>query len=139
MYLGAGYKLFDKLYLSGSYNYYFNNFASQDSILSETNYDNSWEVAFGADYRICKYIGISAGFEYGNQGITSSSNSTFNPVLDSFVLGGGIEIYPNEKLTITAAGMWCKYFDADYALSGIPTELSKKITMCSIGITYKPF
>lgn len=137
--LGAGYKLFDKLYLSGSYNYYFNNFASQDSILSETNYDNSWEIAFGADYRICKYIGISAGFEYGNQGITSSSNSTFNPVLDSFVLGGGIEIYPNEKLTITAAGMWCKYFDADYALSGIPTELSKKITMCSIGVTYKPF
>lgn len=136
---GIGYQAFKPLYLSASFNYYFNNFADQDSILSETDYDNSWELAFGADYRICKYIGVSAGFEYGKQGITAKSNSTFNPVLDSFVVGGGIEIYPHEKFTITGAFMYCKYFGADYSLSSIKTELSKKITMCSIGLTYKPF
>lgn len=137
--LGVGYKPFDRLYLSGSFNYYFNSFAKQDSILTETDYDDSWELAFGTDFKICKYLGISAGIEYGKQGINSTSNSTFNPVLDSFVVGGGIEVYPSEKFTITASGMWCKYFDANYSLSGIKTELSKKITMCSIGITYKAF
>lgn len=136
---GLGYKIVEPLYLSASFNYYFNNFADQDSILTETNYDNSWELAFGADWRICKVLSMSAGFEYGKQGITSKSNSTFNPVLDSFVVGGGIEIYPHEKFVITAAYMYCKYFDADYSLSSIKTELSKKISMCSIGLTYKPF
>ncbi|MBQ1949297.1 MAG: hypothetical protein II367_03970, partial [Treponema sp.] len=95
--------------------------------------------AFGADVKVCRFLGISAGFEYGKQGINSTSNSTFNPVLDSVVVGGGVEIYPIEKLTITLSGMYCKYFDATYSLSGIKTELSKKISMCSVGITYKAF
>lgn len=137
--LGIGYRPFEKLYLSGSFNYYFNTFAKQDSILTETDYDDSWELAFGADLRVCKYVGLSTGFEYGKQGINSTSNSTFNPVLDSFVVGGGIEIYPIEKLTLTVSGMYCKYYDATFSLSGIKTELSKKITMFSVGLTYKAF
>lgn len=137
--IGIGYRPAERLYLSGSFNYYFNSFAKQDSILTETDYDDSWELAFGADVKVCRFLGISAGFEYGKQGINSTSNSTFNPVLDSVVVGGGVEIYPIEKLTITLSGMYCKYFDATYSLSGIKTELSKKISMCSVGITYKAF
>lgn len=135
--LGAGYKVIEPLYLSLSFNYYFNTFAEQDSILSETDYDNSWEIAFGADYRICKYIGLSAGISYGKQGITDDSNSTFNPVLDNIVVGCGVEISPTDKLTFTLSGLYGNYFNADYYLSNYRTELSKDVVNIGVGVTYK--
>lgn len=137
--LGAGYKVFSPLYISASFNYYFNDFASQDNILGETDYDNSWEIAFGADYKICRFIGASAGIAYSNQGITDTSNSTFNPVLDSLTVGGGIEVSAVKNLTITTSAVYVKYFNADYYLSGNKTELSKNLWMLSIGATYKFF
>lgn len=137
--LGAGYKVFSPLYISASFNYYFNDFASQDNILGETDYDNSWEIAFGADYKICRFLGTSAGIAYSNQGITDTSNSTFNPVLDSLTVGGGIEVSAVKNLTITTSAVYVKYFNADYYLSGNKTELSKNLWMLSIGATYKFF
>ncbi len=134
--LGAGYRVFNPLYLSLSFNYYFNDFADQNSILSETDYDNSWEVAFGADYRLCKYAGISAGVSYGKQGIKDDSNSSFNPVLSNIVVGGGVEIYPTEQLTVTVSCLYANYFDADFYLGNYKTTLSKDVTNAGIGITY---
>lgn len=138
--LGAGYHVLDNLYVSTSFNYYFNNFAHQDSILSETDYDNSWEIALGVDYRFCKYAGASIGASYGKQGITDTSNSTFNPVLDNFVIGGGLEIYPTENLTVSLACLYANYFDADYYLESkspaTKTVLSKDVTNVGIGVTY---
>ena len=138
--LGAGYHVLDNLYVSTSFNYYFNDFAHQDSILSETDYDNSWEVALGVDYRFCKYVGASLGASYGNQGTTDTSNSTFNPVLDNIVVGGGFEIYPTEKLTVTVSCLYANYFDTDYYLgsktSSTKTVLGKDVTNAGIGVTY---
>lgn len=137
--LGAGYRIFEPLYISTSFNYYFNDFASQDNILGETDYENSWEIAFGMDYKICRFLGASAGIAYSNQGITDTSNSTFNPVLDSLTVGGGVEVSAIKNLTITTSAVYVKYFDADYYLSGNKTELSKNLWMLSLGVTYKPF
>ena len=135
--LGVGYAILENLYTSLSFNYYFNDFAQQNSILSETNYDNSWEIALGIDYKFCKYVGASIGASYGKQGITDDSNSTFNPVLDNIVVGGGFEIYPTEQLTLTLS---CLYFDADYYLgngdSSYKTTLSKDVTNFGVGVTY---
>lgn len=137
--LGTGYRIFEPLYISTSFNYYFNDFASQDNILGETDYENSWEIAFGMDYKICRFLGASAGIAYSNQGITDTSNSTFNPVLDSLTVGGGVEVSAIKNLTITTSAVYVKYFDADYYLSGNKTELSKNLWMLSLGVTYKPF
>ncbi len=138
--LGAGYHVLDNLYVSTSFNYYFNDFAHQDSILSETDYDNSWEVALGVDYRFCKYVGASVGASYGNQGTTDTSNSTFNPVLDNIVVGGGFEIYPTEQLTVSLSCLYANYFDTDYYLgsksSSTKTVLSKDVINAGIGVTY---
>ena len=134
--LGVGYSILENLYVSSSFNYYFNDFAQQNSILSETDYDNSWEIALGIDYRFCKYAGVSLGASYGNQGITKTSNSTFNPVLDNIVIGGGFEIYPTEQLTVTASCLYANYFDADYYLGDYKTTLSKDVTNFGIGVTY---
>lgn len=133
---GIGYKIINPLYVSMSFNYYFNDFAHQDSILSETDYDNSWEIAAGVDYKFCKMAGISFGAAYSNQGITKTSNSTFNPVLDSITLGGGFEIKPVENLTVTASALYANYFNADYYLKDNKTELSKKVWMISLSATY---
>lgn len=138
--VGAGYHVLDNLYVSASFNWYFNHFAHQDSILSETHYDNSWEIALGVDYRFCKYVGASLGASYGNQGITDTSNSTFNPVLSNVVIGGGFEIYPTDQLTVTLACLYTNYFDADYYLGSksdqTKTVLSKDVTNLGVGVTY---
>lgn len=137
--LGAGYKFFEKLYVSGSFNYYFNKAADQDSVLGTTDYDDSWELAGGADYKFNDFISASCGIQYGKQGTNNSSNSTFNPVLDSFCIGGGVEIYPIKPLTITIAGMYCNYFNTDYYVNTYKTELKKDVTMLSLAVTYKFF
>ncbi|MDY2844306.1 MAG: hypothetical protein SOT81_10050 [Treponema sp.] len=138
--LGAGYHVLDNLYVSTSFNYYFNDFAHQDSILSETDYDNSWEIALGVDYRFCKYVGASIGASYGNQGTTDTSNSTFNPVLDNIVVGGGFEIYPTDQLTVSLSCLYANYFNTDYYLgsktSSTKTVLSKDVVNAGIGVTY---
>lgn len=134
--MGAGYSIIDDLYVSLSFNYYFNVFAQQNSVLSETDYNDSVEIALGADWRFCKYAGVSLGGSYGKQGIKDDSNSTFNPVLDNFVIGGGFEIYPNEQLTVSLSCLYANYFNADYYLQGYKTTLSKKVTNIGVGVTY---
>lgn len=135
--IGAGVQVAKPVYLSASFNYYFNNFADQNSILGETDYTNSWEVAAGADIRFCKFASFSLGAQYGKQGITDDSNSSFNPVLDSFCVGTGFEIFPTENFTVTLGALFATYFDADYYLNEFyKTSLSKKVTNLSFGFTY---
>ena len=138
---GASYSVIDPLLVSFSCNYYFNKQATMDSVLGETDYDNSIEFALGADYRISEMVSASLGFSYSKQGTNDKSNSYFSPVLDSFTIGGGVEVTPIENLTLTAAGMWVNYFDnADYVMSGKSFKLSKDLVMASIGVTYRlPF
>lgn len=133
---GASYSVIDPLLVSFSCNYYFNKQATMDSVLGETDYDNSIEFALGADYRINEMVSASLGFSYSKQGTNDESNSYFSPVLDNFTVGGGVEVTPMENLTLTAAGMWVNYFDEDYD----PFKLSKDLVMASIGVTYRlPF
>lgn len=134
---GASYSVIDPLLVSFSCNYYFNKQATMDSALGETDYDNSIEFALGADYRISEMVSASLGFSYSKQGTNNESNSYFSPVLDSFTVGGGVEVTPIENLTLTAAGMWVNYFDEEY---NDIFKLSKDLVMASIGVTYRlPF
>ncbi|HBB15261.1 MAG TPA: hypothetical protein DCZ76_13460 [Treponema sp.] len=138
---GASYSVIDPLLVSFSCNYYFNKQAKMNSVLGETDYDNSIEFALGADYKINDMVSASLGFSYSKQGTNDESNSLFAPVLDSFTVGGGVEVTPIENLTLTAAGMWVNYFDNDdYIMSGKSFKLSKDLVMASIGVTYRlPF
>ena len=139
--LGVGYRIIAPLYVSTSFNYYFNNLAEMNSVLGKTDYNNSFEIALGTDYDIAKAVTASLGVAYGHQGITDTSNSVFNPVLDSFQVGAGVEVRPIELLTITGGATWVNYFSHDYYISGagksIKTELSKPLlVMFSIGATF---
>ena len=138
--LGVGYRVIDPLYVSTSFNFYFNSLAKMNSVLSteDNEFDPSFEIALGADYDINEKITASLGIAYGNQGVTEKANSTFNPVLDSFQVGAGVEVHPIEPLTITGGATWVKYFEEDYSVGGINTKLSKPLLlMFSLGATYR--
>lgn len=137
--VGVGYRVIEPLYLSSSFNYYFNKSADCNSVISTNSYDDSFEIALGADYTINDYVLVSAGLAYGKQGTTDSSNNVFNPILDSFQIGFGAEIKPVKILTITAGGTWVNYFNTDYYLNNYDIELSKKLFMMALSATVKLF
>lgn len=132
---GVGYRVIDPLYLSASFNYYFNKQAEQNSALGETDYDDSFEISVGADYRFNEKVSASLGLSYGNQGQNDESNSPLSPVLDSFTVGAGVEYSPTEALTLTGAGMYVEYFEEEYAT----LDLNKDTMLFSLGVTYKFF
>lgn len=136
---GFGYSVLENLYVSTSCNYYFNRWATIDDPLSGEKKDfmNSWEVALGADYDINEQITASAGFSYGYNGTHKDVNNIFQPVLNSIVIGGGVEYKPVKDLTLTASAMYCNYFSQDYDIGGYNAKLAKSVTMAALGAAYK--
>ena len=137
--MGAGYQVLKPLYVSASFNYYFNSFAQLNSVLGKSDYSDSWELAAGADYDINDKVTASLGLSYGNRGIKKTVNNTFNPVLDSFVIGTGVEYRPIDNLTLTRGLMYIQYFKQDYYIGGgaVETKLNKQVFMTSIGAAYR--
>ena len=137
--MGAGYQVLKPLYVSASFNYYFNSFAQLNSVLEKSDYKDSWELATGADYDINDKVTASLGLSYGNQGTKKAVNSTFSPVLDSLAIGTGVEYRPIDNLTLTLGLLYIQYFKQDYYIGGgaVKTELNKQIFMTSIGATYR--
>lgn len=138
--LGVGYRVIEPLYLSTSFNYYFNKSADCDSVIGTNSYDDSFEIALGADYKINDFVLVSGGFAYGKQGTTSSANNVFNPILDSFQIGLGTEITPIKLLKITAGATYVKYFETEYKVKDIyPVDLNKNLFMFALSATVKLF
>ena len=137
--MGAGYQVLKPLYVSASVNYYFNSFAQLNSVLGKSDYSDSWELAAGADYDINDKVTASLGLSYGNRGIKKTVNNTFNPVLDCFVIGTGVEYRPIDNLTLTLGLMYIQYFKQDYYIGGgaVETKLNKQVFMTSIGAAYR--
>ncbi len=131
---GAGYKI-DNLYLSSSFNYYFNGQADMGSALSDKNsdYDDSWEIYGGADYKINEKFLVSGGIGYSKQGYNDKYNNYFSPVLDCVSFGLGGEITPVKALTVAFGGMYAKYLEEEYKSN----KLNKSIIMLGLSATYK--
>lgn len=137
--LGAGYQVLEPLYVSTSFNYYFNKFATIENPVSGAEYDykDSWEIALGADWQFTDSFLASTGISYGHNGTSKSENNIFSPVLDSFVIGAGVEYKFTKYVTGTGSLMYCKYFDEKF--SDFDMTLSKNVTMLAFGVTVKPF
>ena len=137
--MGAGYQVLKPLYVSASFNYYFNSFAQLNSVLGKSDYSDSWELATGADYDINDKVTASLGLSYGNRGTKDTVNSALSPVLDSLVIGTGVEYRPIDNLTLTLGLMYIQYFKQDYYIGGgaVETKLNKQVFMTSIGAAYR--
>ena len=139
---GLGVQASDQLYISASFNYYFNKPSSCNSIIGKNDYDDSFEVSLGADFQFNEHALVSFGAAYGNQGVKDTSNNIFNPILDSVQVGFGTEIKPSEKFAVTFGGTYVTYFETDYYIksesSSFKNELNKDVFMMSLGLTFKP-
>jgi len=132
---GAGYKI-DNLYLSSSFNYYFNGQADMGSAIgdgSNSDYDDSWEIYGGADYKINEKFLVSGGIGYSKQGFNDKYNNVFSPVLDCVSFGLGGEITPVKALTVAFGGMYAKYLEEEIKTY----TLNKSIIMVGLSATYK--
>lgn len=138
--LGVGYRAINPLYISFSFNYYFNDKASIEDIATGKNleYKNSYEFAVGFDYQIIPQVLASIGAAYSNQGFTDNANSVFSPVLNSITVGGGAEITPipeSDLLKITLGFSYTHYFEETYT----NINLNKRVFDIGIGATVKLF
>ena len=139
--LGIGYYVNDDIYVSSSFNYYFNKQAKMQNPLgkSDLEYNDSWEIGLGADWQVLPQLGLSAGTMYSKQGTKEDLNSAFSPVLDSLVTGCGVEYKVTKQVMLTGSFMHCRYFEKDYKYSGYNMKLNKDIFLAALGVTVKPF
>ncbi len=135
--LGIGYYVNDDIYVSTSFNYYFNKQAKMQNPLGGTDmeYNDSWEIGLGADWQVLPQLGLSAGTMYSKQGTKDDVNSAFSPVLDSLVTGFGVEYKVTKQVMLTGSYMHCRYFEQDYGAM----TLNKDIHLAAVGVTVKPF
>lgn len=138
--LGVGYRAINPLYISFSFNYYFNNKANIEDIATGKNleYKNSYEFAVGFDYQIIPQVLASLGAVYSKQGFTETANSGFSPVLNSITVGAGAEITPipaSDLLKITVGFSYTHYFEETYNT----INLNKRVFDIGIGATIKLF
>jgi len=137
--LGVGYRVLDPVYVSASFNWYFNSQATITNTVGATNYDynDSWECALGVDWAVNEKLTASLGGLYSKSGATKTDNNIFAPVLDNMAVGTGVEVKPMDRLTLTAGMLYTKYFTKGYENSGISLDLNKKVLMFSIGAAFK--
>jgi len=138
--VGVGYRIIEELYTSISFNYFFNKQADSTGGFG-VDYDNSWEIAAGANYDFSNELAFSLGVVYSNQGTEKEKNSAFSPNLDSFCIGLGTSLKFVKDLTIDIAGFKPFYFGTEYKTStGMVMDIEKKgMFLLGIGATYKIF
>ena len=136
---GIGYQILDRLYSSISFNYYFNE--QTDNDLAE--FDNSWEIGVGAEYKLTDTADVSAGILYSNAGMKDEENIIEGPVLDSICIGAGTELTFMENLAIDIALFKSFYLESGYKTAILTTDYemdaNKSLLILSIGATYKFF
>lgn len=136
---GIGYQLLDNLYLSTSFNYYFNSHADVSSAFSpdkDIDWNDSWEISCGADWQLSPKVLLSAGTLYSKQGSKDDVNNVLSPVLDSLSFAAGVEYQVMDQLAVTYGAMYTLYKETDYTASGMTFELDKTVFQMALSATY---
>ena len=136
---GVGYQLLDNLYLSTSFNYYFNSHADVSSAFSpdkDIDWNDSWEISCGADWQLSPKVLLSAGTLYSKQGSKDDVNNVLSPVLDSLSFAAGVEYQVMDQLAVTYGAMYTLYRETDYTASSMTFELDKTVFQMALSATY---
>ena len=131
---GVGWQIIPQLYAAVGFNYYFNQ-------LADYEFDDAWEINFGAEYRFNKMLAVSLGGFYTDIGSRNKDggNDVTNPYLDSFTYCGGFELTFFDDLTIDVGAFYVHYFGETYKFYGQDVKLNKKIFEGAISVTYRFF
>ena len=123
--LGVRVNPIKKLSATLGFNYYLDKSAyygdtneSGEQIDSETSIDeNGYTYAFSLEYRLLDFLGLSAGYTGGNNGVNDNYQSGITYALKSRTYGGGFFVEVGEMLTFNAGINWTKYDDYSQSLS----------------------
>lgn len=71
----------------------------EDILIVERDYDDTFHIAIGAQYRPEKYHEFSGGLAYDSSNVDDQNRSFTNPVGDQYRLGLGYRYFYNEDIT----------------------------------------
>ena len=123
--VGARFSPIKNLSATAGFNYYLDKSAyygdsneSGEQIDNETSIDeNCFTYAFSLEYRLLDFLGLSAGYTSGNNGVNDNYQSGISYGLKSRTYGGGFFVEVGEILTFNAGINWTKYDDYSQPLS----------------------
>lgn len=123
-----------------SANYYFDKDATVESLLGGTDNNinlarNTYELAAGLEFNVCKDLLLSAGVQYTDFGITNQYTSDLNFNNDSFMTGLGGKYSINEKWDINAGFCFAIYKEDNNALRA--ATYKRDTYNATIGVDFK--
>jgi len=123
--VGAQVNPIKNLSATAGFNYYLDKSAyygdsddSGEQINNEGSIDqNGYTYAFSLEYRVLDFLGVSAGYTSGNNGVNDNYQSGISYALKSRTYGGGFFVEVGDMLTFNAGINWTKYDDYSESLS----------------------
>lgn len=123
-----------------SANYYFDKDATVQSLLGGADNNtslsgNTYEVAAGLEFKVCKNLLLSAGVQYTDFGITNEYTSDLNFNNDSFMTGLGGKYSINDNWDINAGFCFAVYKDDNNTLKA--ATYKRDTYNATIGVDFK--
>jgi long-subunit fatty acid transport protein len=142
LFIGTEYKPFEKLMLSGSFNYYWDknvDYDGQDDVSVNMIDNNFLEFGLGAEYALTEKLRISAGWLATVTGVNEKyqNDITYSANTNSFGFGFGYRI--NKMIDINVGGQYTDYATATRSftrLAPINETLDKKTMILGIGADF---
>ena len=144
--IGADYKVSKNFNFSVSYNNYNDKGVDWGKNIygeARTIDHNGWEMAFGGQYQIVKYLAVSMGYLRTEMGASEQFNSDFSYYSNSDTFGGGFQIKPISNLTIDLGTLFTHYDnapklfkDADPTIGNYFEVYKKHNLVFAIGLGY---
>ena len=109
--LGAEYKMNDKVRFDGSAKMYFDKTARKYGSKEDLIDHNTWELALGAEYDICKLITVSGSWQITQYGLNDKYMNDLSFNLSNNSIGLGLCIHPTKRFNIDLGYMHTIYGD----------------------------
>jgi len=108
---GTEFKATDKLRIDASAKVYFDKSARKEGNKEDLVDHNTWEVALGAEYDVCKLITVSGSWQSTNYGLSDKYMNDLSFNLSSNSLGLGVRIHASKYFNIDLGYMHTMYGD----------------------------
>lgn len=138
--LGAEVNILKNLTATGSFTYFFDKSAyygnvgdGGEQVDNESTIDaNGFTWGVSLEYRFLGMMGVSAGYNGGNNGVNETYQSDLSYALKSQTVGGGVFVDIGKMVTINAGVAFTMYEDYTlgdtYTPTGFPVEVPYNTT-----------
>jgi long-subunit fatty acid transport protein len=142
LFVGTEYKPFDKLMLSGTFNYYWDknvDYDGQEDVSLNMIDKNFLEFGLGAEYAVTEKLRVSAGWLATVTGVNENyqNDITYSANTNSFGFGFGYRI--NNMIDLNVGGQYTDYATATRSftrLASINETLDKKTWIVGVGADF---